>query len=361
MYKPENSKILVVDDEPVNIFLLESILTEEEYQVITASNGYEALSIINETSIDAILLDIMMPEISGIEVLEKIKKNERIKDIPVIIISAKTEALDVKVALEKGAIDYIKKPIDSMEMLARLQTALNLKHKEDSLKQLLAFKDQVISFVSHNLRSPINNIIGYSTLLYNLEETDEQKRRFISQILENSERMYEFVNKLLNKAYLESGKITLKTKEIPVKRLIDRSVMPYCRKLEEKNLEIKINISDDIYIIADETLLLEVFNNLIENSIKYTPETGSIKISVYKEINRVIVEISDTGIGINKENIPGLFQAFNNHFTQGTLGEKGTGFGLSICKKIVDLHGFDIDVDSEKDKGTVFKVIIPQK
>lgn len=150
MEKYTGSKILVVDDEPANIFLLEGILTENGYKVSTAINGKDALKIISEIPQDTILLDIMMPEMTGIEVLEKIVSIKNIRDIPVIIVSAKTEVEDVKIALDKGAIDYIKKPIDEIDLLARVRVALRLKDREDKIKRLVKLKDEFIGILAQH-------------------------------------------------------------------------------------------------------------------------------------------------------------------------------------------------------------------
>lgn len=177
--------ILVVDDEPANQFLLEGLLNANHYEPLVASHGAECLAMLEESSPDLILLDIMMPKMTGIEVLERIMKSDRLKTIPVIMVSAKTASADIQEALNLGAIDYIKKPFDEMELLARVKVGVRLKQNEDGLREMIQQRDEFVKIISHDLRSPFSAIHGFAELLAQSDNLSDNQRRSLDYIRNN--------------------------------------------------------------------------------------------------------------------------------------------------------------------------------
>jgi two-component system sensor histidine kinase/response regulator len=356
--KQIKGNVLVVDDESANIFYLEGLLTEEDYHTITAENGKEALIKLDENAIDLILLDIMMPEMSGLEVLDNVLANDKTKDIPVIMVTAKTEAQDVEEAMNKGAVDYIKKPFNDLELLARTKTAIKLKKQEDKLRQMVESKEQFIRTVSHDLRTPFTSISEFANILLNDEEMQkrlsDENREILQLINQSTEYLVNYFNKLLNWARSESKNFELKISEIDLNKLVNTSYLIFKDKLNKKNIAFETNIPEGLKLQADETFFNQVISNLIGNAVKYTPEGGTIKITAIEEDNNVTIKVADTGIGITDVSPEELFGQAYHTSTPGTNKEKGTGLGLHICKNILDAHSFSITFESEKDKGTTF-------
>lgn len=364
MEKYLNSRVLVVDDEPANIFFLKGILKEEGYLVSTASNGQQCLDSLEETPPDVVLLDIMMPGITGIEVLEKIQEDKKTKDIPVIMVTAKTESIDIEEALDKGAVEYIRKPIDEIELLARLRTTLRIKRQEDRLKDMLQSKKDFIDIISEDLRTPFDSISGFAEMLYHDKELTEHlnsnHKDFLKYIIDASHNTVNYFNKLLNWTKLEARELKLRVNEINLSKLINKSIVPYQTVIHEKNLSIINEIDEDQEIKADERYFGQLIMNLLSNAVKFTPENGEIKFSANNDKNSIRIVISDSGLGIADIEPKQMFSRVINSPSRGTKGEKGAGLGLGICKKIIDAHGFDITYESIPREGTDFIITIPR-
>lgn len=360
-----NSRVLVVDDEPANIFLMEGILEGEGYRVVSADNGIEAVKIAFDSPPDAIFLDLMMPEVSGFEVLDALSGDPVLRDIPVIVVSAKTDSEDVVLALDKGAVDYIKKPFEVVDLLARLRAALRLKDREDKLKKMIQLKDQFVSIVSHDVRSSLSAIMLYSQVFMEKaelrENLSEKQMKLLSNMFDETGRLTDYLNKLLNLAYIESGKLELERDNVELAQIVGESIKVYFTRAKEKRLKLETDIPDDIIVDVDRTLFIQVINNLISNAIKFTPSGGRITLSAQQEEESIVLKISDSGVGMTREELNSLFSEFKKHYSRGTEGETGTGLGLSICRKIVTAHGFRIDVQSQKGMGTEFSIVIPEE
>ena len=356
-------KILIVDDEPANIYLLDGVLTEEGFETKSASNGQDALEMIIEYSPDVILLDIMMPGITGIDVLEKIMDDPQMSIIPVIMISARSEAEDVELALNKGAIEYIKKPINEVEMLARLRTVLRLKRNEDHLRDLLRSKEEFIHMVSHDVRAPFLSITGLAELLLNdpdlILKMNTEHKELLTLIINSSNFIIDYFNKLLHWSELGSNELILSKEWINLNNIFKTSKVLFSLRLEEKKQQCEIECENDIKIFADISYFQQLINNLISNACKYTPDNGTIKLYLKKTDHSTYVFIKDSGIGLEGISDEELFGKEFHKSTRGTKGEKGTGLGLRICKRISDAHGFNISYTSVPGSGTEFIIEIP--
>jgi len=365
MNKQATSKILVVDDEPSNLFLLEGLLSEEGFNVFTALNGNDAITIARTELPDIILLDIMMPRMTGIDVLELLMKDPLTSDIPVIMVTAKVEAEDVEEALRKGAVEYIKKPINEVEMLARLRTTLRLKKQEDNLKSLLHSKEEFISMVSHDVRGPFASISGFAEMLLTDEKLavnlNSEHKEFLSLIIDTSNFVYDYFNKLLNWANLGAKELNLEKESVPLLKLVRVAEVVYKSKIIEKGIDLIIGVEEGLRILVDPTYFSQVINNLISNAVKYTHYGGKISISVVRNEDHTFIKIADTGVGIGSITQEELFGKSFHKSTRGTRGEKGSGVGLRICKMILDAHGFGFSYKSQLNAGTEFVIEIKDK
>ncbi len=237
-----------------------------------------------------------------------------------------------------------------------------MKKSAQNLKELNETKDRFISIVSHDLRTPFSSILGFTDLLLNDKELDEELRiQYIQFIQESSKSMLGLVNSLLDWTRLQTGSIKFEPERINARNLINKSIQILSGAALQKKIDLYTTLEKDIYIHADEGLISQVFNNLISNAIKFTKINGRIKIGAVPNIEKKQIEFSvtDDGIGIRKEDVPKLFKVDTKFTTSGTSGEKGSGLGLSLVHDIIFKHGGEIWVESEPGKGTTFTFSIP--
>ncbi|MHB8930032.1 MAG: PAS domain S-box protein [Melioribacteraceae bacterium] len=237
-----------------------------------------------------------------------------------------------------------------------------LKKSAQNLKELNETKDRFISIISHDLRTPFSSILGFTDLLLNDKELDEEgKTQYIRYIQESSKSMLSLVNSLLDWTRLQTGSVKFEPERINAKELIEKSMQILSGAAIQKKIVLISEMQKDFYVHADSGLLLQVFNNLISNAIKFTKSGGSIRINAQPNIEKKQVEFSvkDDGVGISKEDIPKLFKVDSKYTTSGTAGEKGSGLGLSLVHDIIQKHGGEIWVESESGKGTEFIFSIP--
>jgi two-component system sensor histidine kinase/response regulator len=362
MEKFLGSKILIVDDEYGNVYFLKRVFTGEGYKTLTAMNGHEALQILEQTIPDVILLDIMMPEMTGLEVLEKIKENEATRDIPVIMVSARTDATDIKLALDMGAIEYLRKPVDEIELLARLQTALRVRNYELEIKENLRAKEEFIRIVAHDLRTPFTSISGFAQLLIEDEKLSrfcsEEQKEFLNFILTSSSFLVEYFNKLLHWSKVGSADMKLEKKISLIKPIIDSTFFVYKSKIQSKNIDFTIKVPDNFGINIDEVYFRQVISNLVGNAVKFTNHAGAITVLLTGEADCYTLSVTDTGPGMDEDTIEKIYSDLPVKSTNGTDGEKGTGLGLKICNKIITNHGFQMTISSVPGKGTTIGILI---
>jgi signal transduction histidine kinase len=359
--------ILVVDDQPNNLKVIASVLGRD-YSLSIANSGANALKILENNTPDLILLDIMMPEMDGFEVCRRIKANERIRHIPVIFLTAKNDIDDIVNGFSSGAVDYITKPFNSVEVKVRVQNHLNLKHALDELKitnqklqELNATKDKFFSIIAHDLRSPFTSILGFSELLAD-QITDKEYNNieeYAGFIKQSSKQAMDLLTNLLEWARSQTNKIEYKPEKIDLNHLIEETAIMFDQIALPKGITIKRNLNQNLEVMADKHMIATVIRNLISNAIKFTGTGGEISVSAQKDQEEIVVKISDNGVGIPANRIEKVFQIDNNNSTLGTANEEGTGLGLILCKTFVEKSGGWIRVESEERKGSVFSFSIP--
>ena len=238
-----------------------------------------------------------------------------------------------------------------------------LEKTEKKLKTLLDYKDKFVSIVSHDLRSPVAAVLGIAELLTN-DETELNKlsdfyKSLIYNIKEEMLRMLDYNDKLYHWSNLELGNFEVLKEKESLRKIIETAERTSSSKFTAKNIRFATNLEKDFQIEVDNTLFLQVLNNLVSNAVKFTPEDGTISINVKRLENSTEVIVKDSGVGMPKNVSENIFSGFARNSTLGTKGEKGTGLGLGIVKKIIDAHGFDIRVESEVGHGSSFIISIP--
>jgi signal transduction histidine kinase/HPt (histidine-containing phosphotransfer) domain-containing protein len=368
--------IFIIDDEPHNFDSIQSILEGEDYIFHYASSGRRAIERLERFQPDAILLDLMMPDLNGTEVCRLIKASPQWRSIPIIMVTALTEKKDLARCFAAGADDFISKPIDRIELTARLTSMLRIKRQYDSLQLAkeeaeLATKAKAdfLAVMSHEIRTPINGILGATQLLTTTKLTPEQQK-YLRTAEVSSEILLTVVNDILDFSKIDAGKLTLEQNSIDLHILIQDVCESIAPKARAKNLRIDRNISADLptYILGDITRLRQILLNLVNNAIKFT-KTGKVTISVtvapQQSVNSGEVEIlfavSDTGIGIESDEISNLFQAFSQANPSTTRKYGGTGLGLAICSRLIELMKGKIWLESQVGIGTEVYFIISAK
>jgi two-component system, sensor histidine kinase and response regulator len=355
--------ILVVDDSPDNLFLVQTILEEEGYEISLAEDGRSALAQIEQSPPDLVLLDVMMPEMDGFEVTKRIRENPKLPFMPILLITASNQPSVVK-GLDSGADDFIRKPVEFDELLARVRSLLRLKHAIDEREQIARQREEFVSWMTHDLRTPIVAAERMLMLFQQgaLGELSPGMEEAISTMARSNRNLLAMVNTLLEVYRYEAGRKTLTFFPVRVKEVLEEVIQELSPLAAEKGLELKYQSGENVnsVVVGDRLELHRVFTNLIGNAIKFA-DTGSIDVRLSnglqdgKSDGLLIVEVQDTGPGITPEDQKILF----DRFRQGSHKRSGSGLGLHLSKRIVETHQGTIEVKSEPGKGSLFIVSLP--
>jgi signal transduction histidine kinase len=379
---PERGNILIVDDTLESLQVLANTLSEQGYKVRGAAKGKMALRTARSSPPDLILLDIKMPEMSGYEVCEQLKADEQTREIPVIFISALDEAIDKVKAFNLGGVDYITKPFQVEEVLARIEHQLTIQRLSKQLRQqnqqlqeeiverkkaeedaaaANRAKSEFLANMSHELRTPLNAILGFTQVMNRTPQLEPEQREYLDIINRSGEHLLELINDILDLSKIEAGALYLHEKNFDLYRLLDNLEELFQIQAEQKNLDLIFTIAPDVpqYIKTDEQKLRSCLLNLISNGIKFTTY-GSVTLVVERceTLDSYLqFSVSDTGLGMKPEEMDALFDAFVQT-SAGLASAEGTGLGLAITKKFVQLMGGEITVNSVFGEGTTFQFTI---
>jgi signal transduction histidine kinase len=354
-------KILVVDDSPDNVFLIKTILEEEGYIVSTAENGASALEKIAQSPCDLVLLDLMMPGIDGYEVTRRIRKDLKLPFIPILLITAH-DSPNVAHGLDLGADDFIRKPVTVDELMARVRSLLRLKHSIDERDDISRQREDFVSRLTHDLRTPLVAADRMLMLLQEgaLGELSPQIDEVIGIMARSNSNLLEMVNTLLEVYRFDAGRKTLAFQPVNLRQLLQEVTTELGALAEQKKLSVNLDFGEESAastIIGDRLELHRLFCNLVANAIKFT-DTGSVTIRLIPTTDSgdsVTVQVADTGLGISVEEQATLFERFR----QGTHKRSGSGLGLYLSLRIIEAHQGSIRVDSELGKGSIFTVTLP--
>jgi two-component system, sensor histidine kinase and response regulator len=351
------ANILIVDDTPANLNVLASMLQKYGHKARPAINGDVALSAVEREKPDLILLDINMPNKNGFEVCTILKANPNTADIPVIFISALSDVEDKIKAFEVGGVDYVTKPFNVEEVHARVNAHLQLQEQRREIENLIGFKDDMMRIVSHDLKNPIGVILGYTELI--LDDGDMQEE-YIHSIKTSAQSMLSLVMDLLDLARTESA-MPFELKPDNIVDVINESLTAYEFPATSKKIEMFFEQpSAPIIAMIDQGRLLQVVNNFVSNAIKYTPEGGQVAVRILDNGSAITVQVSDSGIGIPKDDVPYVFDRFYRVKKATHQKSEGTGLGLAIAAGIIKKHNGEIGVDSQEGQGSTFYFHLPK-
>ena len=361
MSAPTSHKVLIVDDVTKNIQLVASFLKQSGYEINYALSGKAALKHVRKANFDLILLDVMMPEMDGFEVCQRLKENPDSKEIPIIFLTAKTDIDSITKAFQVGGVDYITKPFNKAELLARVKMHLESQLQKKHLKELNATKDKFFSIIAHDLRAPLNQMLALSELIQKEVEADKWTEviRLSGHINDSAKSGSLLLENLLEWSRSQTGSIKFNPEVLDLSLITDEIMTLNEHNAAQKEITIKSKIGSDAVAYADRNMIKTVLRNLVSNSVKFTYRRGKIVLDVKKTNGSITYSVKDTGIGLQKEDIKKLFRMDVNPKTIGNHQEKGTGLGLILCKEFVEANGGEIWVESEYGKGSAFRFSLP--
>jgi two-component system sensor histidine kinase/response regulator len=370
---PDRSLILVVDDVSKNLQVVGTLLRREGYRFAPATSGPQALERVHAERPDLILLDLMMPDVDGLEVCRRLKADPHTQRVPIIFLTASNEMEHLVKGFEAGAVDYITKPFNPPELLARVRTHLELKHARERLRELNEEKNEFMGIVAHDLRNPLGAITGYAEMV--LEQTEglqpaspEQVARAVkdvnectARIRDASRRMAEMVQNLLDANRIERGELKLNLGSTDLAALAATVIENQRLRAAAKQQSIHLEVGKaPIHALADPTVLAQVLENLLSNAIKYSPPGKPITVRLTQIGDSVRCEVQDQGPGLNAEDRQKLFGKFARLSAKPTAGELATGLGLSIVKRLVEGMNGQVRCESELGHGATFIVTLPR-
>jgi signal transduction histidine kinase len=352
----EKANILVVDDEMGPRESMRMILSPH-YNVYVAESGARAIELLVQNVFDLVTLDLKMPGMPGIKVLEKIKEHDQ--DIEAIIVTGYGSMDTAVEGLRLGAFDYISKPFDVNHILALVKRALERRQAKLRLRQL---KSDFLSNVSHELRTPVSVVVGFVYLLLNQvigKLTDEQQR-VLEKVYRNSEELLELIDNVLCMTSINSGESTVLNEEFELVSTVRDVLQRYEKLLAAKEVKLSVQSPERIAIISDRGKVERIFQNLLNNAVKFTSQGEiTIKLRELSERKTVRLEISDTGIGIERDQIESMFEAFKQMDSSTRREFSGLGLGLTVARRLTDLIGGTLELQSRLGVGTHAFLTLP--
>jgi len=354
-------RILAVDDVMQNLQVVGTMLRNEGYDVMPATSGVQALERVRVRMPDLILLDLMMPEMDGLEVCKRLKADPATHQIPIIFLTASNEMEHLVKGFEAGAVDYVTKPFNGAELLARVRTHLELKLARERLREMNDEKSEFMGIVAHDLRNPLGAIQGYAEMIVDERELSRAEiDSCASRIRETTRRMSDMVRNLLDANRIERGDLQVSLTAVDLGPLVKRLTDSYKAHAAAKHQNLLFEHDNSpVVAVADPNQVFQVLENLISNAVKYSPQGKDIVIRLSCGDGMVRCQVIDHGPGLSAEDQKKLFGKFARLSAKPTGGEHATGLGLSIVKRIVEAMNGKVWCESELGKGATFTAAFP--
>ncbi len=370
--------ILVVDDDPDNLGVLFEYLSDEGFKVLLIQSSENALVQAERNHPDIILLDILMPGMDGFETCKRLKSSEQTRAIPVIFMTALSDTLNKVRGFQSGAVDYITKPFQQAEVLARVNAHLTIRELQQQLEgkntllqeqvvqlqDMNASKDKFIAMISHDLQSPFSSLRGLIQFTSeNIGGYNKNELEGIMDLLGNStENLYALIENLLTWSRIQRGVLEHCPQHIDLRELVIQNMSLVTPNVNAKKITFENRIESSVVAYADYNMVNAILRNVISNAVKFTHEGGEIAFTATDVDGGYLeVTVSDTGIGIAQEHLSKLFRIDSRYKRLGTAREKGTGLGLILCKEFVEKNAGTIWLESETGHGTSAKFTLPKE
>ena len=360
--------VLFVEDAPEDRRLLKDFLDNYYYKTLFATNGNDAFEQLKEGKPDIILLDVKLPDIDGFEVCRRLKKSDDYRNIPVIFITALDDSADTVKGLELGAVDYITKPYNSEEVLARISTQIKISRLMQEqeqvnikLRELDQLKSLFIASMSHELRTPLNSIIGFNGILrMQLKgKLTEKQEDYMERSHNASTHLLALINDIIDISKIEAGAIQVSPVTFILSEVVNEALGQLQSRIDKKGLEVDISVPPELEVFSDRTRVFQCVLNYLSNAVKYTEE-GKISLLAKEKDGQLEVVVEDSGLGIREDELPKLFKSFERLSSAEHGNERGTGLGLYITKKLAtEFLGGSVAAESQLGVGSKFFLRIP--
>lgn len=367
---PEDYTILAVDDIATNIMLLKAVLSRAKYKIVTASGGNEALEKAATELPDLILLDIMMPDMDGYEVIKHLKADPALQDIPVIFLTALHNPEDIVKGFKLGASDYVSKPFNHEELITRVSHHIyiylaaaqrTIMQQRDELQATVDARDKMYSVIAHDLRSPIGTLkMVFNMLSINLtqQQIGEDNMEMITMGNNITESTFMLLDNLLKWTKSQIGRMNTVFQEVDISEVVVFASKMSDLVAQVKNIAVEYDIPGPITVPCDVDMVKTIMRNLMSNAIKYSNEGGRIVISVRETPTHAVISVRDFGTGISEENLPKLLNPEIHHTTYGTKNEEGSGLGLQLVQDLTRRNGGELTIESTLGEGSTFTFTI---
>ncbi len=357
-------KLLIADDELTTRIFLRKIILKWGYSVVDANDGISAMDILTGDNPPRIaILDWNMPGMTGLEICSKLKNSLSSLETYIILLTSRKDKKDIVLALDTGAHDYLTKPVYVNELRSRIGVGKRLVKAHDKLKELNKIKNKFLGMAAHDLRNPLSAIANISQMIRSgmLDNDMEKRNQFLDTIDQTAQHMMSLINDFLSISTIESGHFELRKGRNDLKKIIIQCISMNQNMISKKNMDIKLETDNIPPFEFDKGKILQVVDNLLNNAVKFSPKGSLIHIDLKEKSGMACVSVKDQGPGISDNDQKKLFSEFQCIEAKPTAGEKGTGLGLTITKKILDAHNGKIEIKSEPDKGSTFRFYLPMK
>lgn len=391
-------KILIVDDKPENLYVLEKLLTRLDVEVIQTTSSLDALSLTLAHDFCLAIVDVQMPEMDGYELVELLRGNADTSNLPVIFISAiYSDEYHHRKGYDTGAVDFLSKPFVPEILVSKVKVFLDLCQQRNELEKLVSQvnaknealereikqrqqvevalrkanndKAKLFSIIAHDLRGPFQPLLGNAKLLMNnLKHFTATEIQIIAQdIYKSTQAVFGLLENLLTWSRLQQEQMKHTPAPIELHKLAENTVHLLAEVAHSKKIHLTHTIEAGLWVYADKYMIDTVIRNLTTNALKFTPAEGHVTLTAHRygasadngATQWVEVAITDTGVGINQKDISNLFKANNYFTTPGTDDEAGTGLGLMLCQEMIAKNGGRIWIESEEHKGTTVRFTLP--
>ncbi len=378
------NRILVVDDNEDLVEMLSAVLSLEGYEPFPAYNGADAIAAMAEHDPQLVLLDRALPDLDGLEVCARIKDVEPGRFLPVIMVTAAARRDDKLAGLAKGVDDYITKPFDMDELIAKVRVMMRIKATEDKLRQrtielaklhqqeqqmvvrlteLDQLKSQFVATASHELRTPLSIIKGFTNLLTRRDDFGfdrDTEMQYLGLIDSQVNALTSLVDDMLSASRIESGRVRLQREPVDLLPMVQRQLATFRIAAAERKIDVRLDQGDSAVAYADAQQVEQVFVNLVSNAIKYSYDGGSVHVNLVAGPEYITISARDAGVGIPTDQMDQLFSKFTRIANPRSVQAGGTGLGLFIARNWVEANGGRIWAESEENVGSTFSFTLPR-
>lgn len=363
--------ILIVDDVISNVLLLKVLLGKEKYNILTASGGREAIEITVNQQPDLILLDVMMPEMTGFEVAAHLKDNTKTANIPIIFLTALNSTEDIVKGFQAGANDFITKPFNKEELLVRVNHQISLVaakrlilEKTEELRRTIVGRDKLYSVIAHDLRSPLASIkmvLNMLVLTLSKETLGTEMYQMLEMANHSTEDVFSLLDNLLKWTKSQVGKLNVVYMDFDINEVINGVIEIFSLVSASKNIKLVHTSNSPVMVHGDIDMLKTILRNLLSNALKFSYENSQILIDTSISDGMAVISVKDSGKGMSKEDQGRLLKTETHFSSYGTNNEEGSGLGLLLCLDFANKNGGRLWFDSEEGKGSTFYFSVPLK